>query len=52
MDGESIKCTASDAQGGERDRLWDKAVGVYDGYEKYRRRAGEREIPVVVLRPQ
>ncbi|MCA9810736.1 MAG: nitroreductase family deazaflavin-dependent oxidoreductase [Candidatus Dadabacteria bacterium] len=52
VDGESIKCTASDAQGEERDRLWEKAVGVYDAYEKYRRRAGEREIPVVVLRPQ
>jgi len=52
VDGETVKCTASDAVGEERDRLWEKAVGVYDGYEKYRKRAGEREIPVVVLRPE
>ena len=49
VDGETIKCTASDAEGEERKRLWEKAAGVYDGYEKYRKRAGEREIPVVVL---
>ncbi len=52
LDGESIKCTASDAEGEERKRLWEKAAGVYDGYEKYRKRAGERDIPVVILRPQ
>ena len=51
VEGEYVKCTASDAEGEERERLWEKAVGVYGGYEKYRRRAGEREIPVVVLRP-
>ena len=51
VDGESIKCTASDAEGEERKRLWAKAVAIYDGYEKYRKRAGEREIPVVVLKP-
>lgn len=51
VDGETVKCTASDAGGEERKRLWAKAAGVYDGYEKYRKRAGEREIPVVVLRP-
>lgn len=50
--GEYVKCTASDAEGEERKRLWEKAVGVYDGYEKYKKRAGEREIPVVVLRPR
>ena len=50
IDGKSIKRMASDAVGEERKRLWAKAVGVYNGYEKYRKRAGEREIPVVVLR--
>jgi deazaflavin-dependent oxidoreductase (nitroreductase family) len=49
VDGETVKCTASDAEGEERKRLWGKAAGVYDGYEKYRKRAGEREIPVVIL---
>jgi len=42
---------ASDAEGDERDRLWQKALELYSGYEKYQKRAGERQIPVVVLRP-
>lgn len=32
----------------ERDRLWEKAVEVYDGYREYQRRT-ERQIPLVVL---
>lgn len=39
------------AEGEERDRLWKLMVGVYGGYEGYRRRT-EREIPVVVLEPR
>jgi F420H(2)-dependent quinone reductase len=35
----------------ERPRLWQLMVGVYGGYESYRRRT-EREIPVVVLEPR
>jgi F420H(2)-dependent quinone reductase len=35
----------------ERKRLWPLVVGVYGGYEAYRRRAG-REIPLVVLEPR
>jgi len=42
---------ASDAEGDERDRLWRKALELYSGYGKYQKRAGDREIPVVVLRP-
>jgi deazaflavin-dependent oxidoreductase (nitroreductase family) len=34
----------------ERERLWGLMVGVYGGYETYRRRT-EREIPLVVLEP-
>ncbi len=34
----------------EYDRLWKLAVGVYKGYEDYRRRT-ERQIPLVVLEP-
>ena len=40
---------ASQAEGDERDRLWQKALELYSGYEKYQKRAGDREIPVVVL---
>jgi F420H(2)-dependent quinone reductase len=39
------------AQGEERERLWKLMVGVYAGYESYRRRT-EREIPLVVLEPR
>lgn len=35
----------------ERDRLWALMVGVYGGYETYRRRT-PREIPLVVLEPR
>ena len=37
------------AQGEERDRLWALANDNYSGYATYQHRAGEREIPVVVL---
>ncbi len=39
------------AGAGERERLWALMVGVYPGYESYRRRT-EREIPLVVLEPR
>jgi len=39
------------AEGEERERLWKLMVGVYSGYEGYRRRT-ERQIPVVVLDPR
>jgi deazaflavin-dependent oxidoreductase (nitroreductase family) len=35
----------------ERDRLWALMVGVYGGYEDYRRRT-DRQIPLVVLEPR
>ena len=35
----------------ERERLWPLMVGVYGGYEGYRRRT-DREIPLVVLEPR
>lgn len=39
------------AEGEERVRLWSLMVGVYGGYEDYRKRT-EREIPLVVLEPR
>jgi deazaflavin-dependent oxidoreductase (nitroreductase family) len=39
------------AEGEERERLWALMVGVYRGYEDYRKRT-EREIPLVVLEPR
>lgn len=40
---------ARTAQGAERDRLWDAMVEIYAPYAEYQQRAGDREIPVVVL---
>ena len=51
LDGKTGRYTARDAVGEERERLWNMAVGVYSGYEKYKTRAGGRKIPVVVLEP-
>lgn len=42
---------AREAAGAERERLWAKATDLYSGYDVYQRRAGAREIPVVVLSP-
>jgi deazaflavin-dependent oxidoreductase (nitroreductase family) len=39
------------AEGAERERLWKLMVGVYAGYDGYRKRT-DREIPVVVLEPR
>jgi deazaflavin-dependent oxidoreductase (nitroreductase family) len=39
------------AAGAERERLWKLMVGVYSGYDAYRKRT-EREIPLVVLEPR
>jgi len=51
LEGESKNCVASDADGEEYGRLWQKALEAYSGYDKYQKRAGERKIPVVILRP-
>ncbi len=40
------------AAGEERDRLWEKLVAKFQGYEFYERNAKGREIPVVVLDPR
>ncbi len=37
--------------GADYDRLWQKAVSVYGGYEVYKKRTGDREIPLVLLTP-
>ena len=36
----------------EYQRLWQKAAGVYIGFDKYQGRAGIRKIPIMVLAPQ
>lgn len=43
---------AREAQGPERQRLWDLATEFYPGFASYQERAGERRIPVIVCSPQ
>lgn len=47
----AINVHARVAEGEECERLWSLMVGVYGGYEDYRKRT-EREIPLVVLEPR
>jgi F420H(2)-dependent quinone reductase len=50
-DGLTGEYVAREAEGEERERLWDEAVDDYAGYATYEARAGSRVIPVVVLEP-
>ena len=47
--GASGHYVAREAKGDERGRLWAEAVDYHAGYATYKIRAGEREIPIVVL---
>ena len=48
--GEKHRVRAREAEGAERERLWDQMVETYRPYASYQRRT-ERRIPVVVLEP-
>jgi deazaflavin-dependent oxidoreductase (nitroreductase family) len=43
---------ADEAEGQERQRLWDLATAFYPGFARYQERAGDRRIPVVACSPQ
>jgi deazaflavin-dependent oxidoreductase (nitroreductase family) len=47
----SGRYTAHEAEGDERERLWELANDLYAGYDVYQERAGDRRIPVIVLEP-
>ncbi len=49
--GQSAHYTAREAEGPLRDQCWAKAVEIYPGYDAYKRRAGARRIPVILLSP-
>jgi deazaflavin-dependent oxidoreductase (nitroreductase family) len=49
--GQRHEMDASEAEGEERQRLWDLDVAVYPPRNHYAQRAGNRRIPVMVLRP-
>jgi deazaflavin-dependent oxidoreductase (nitroreductase family) len=42
---------AHEAEGAERERLWELATGFYPGFAVYEQRAGGRRIPVIVCEP-
>jgi deazaflavin-dependent oxidoreductase (nitroreductase family) len=50
-DGVERSYRARDATPAERPRMWELCNRRYPGYTVYQRRAGAREIPVVVLEP-
>lgn len=39
------------SSGEEREHYWQMAASLYPGYELYKQKAGDRQIPVVVLEP-
>ena len=45
----SGRYVVTEATGAERDRLWELALDVYQGYDTYQARTGGRVIPVLVL---
>jgi F420H(2)-dependent quinone reductase len=49
--GRSGEYVAREAEGDERQELWEEACDYYTGYETYQGRTGGRRIPVVVLEP-
>jgi deazaflavin-dependent oxidoreductase (nitroreductase family) len=49
--GFSAEYVARQAQGTERERCWQSAVAHYPGFAAYARRAGSRQIPVLILEP-
>ena len=49
QDGEAQIIRATDSD--EYNRLWEKAVAIYEGYARYQK-ATRRKIPIVVITPQ
>jgi deazaflavin-dependent oxidoreductase (nitroreductase family) len=49
--GRRYEMEAYEAEGDERERLWDLDVSAYPARNHYALRAGERRIPVMVLQP-
>jgi deazaflavin-dependent oxidoreductase (nitroreductase family) len=49
FNGRSGKYIAHEASGQEYERYWQMSVSLYQGYERYKQRAAQRHIPVMVL---
>ena len=46
-----LRARAREAEGAERERLWQQMAKLYPPYDDYQKRAAGRRIPVVVLEP-
>jgi deazaflavin-dependent oxidoreductase (nitroreductase family) len=51
LNGRQGSYMAHETTGAEREGTWQKAVDFFVGYEAYQQRAGDRLIPVFLLRP-
>lgn len=51
-DGEKKQYVAREADDEERREYWRRAKQLYVGFEGYRQRSGDREIPIVILTPK
>ena len=49
--GRHIEVHPREAEGAEREELWQLVNDNYNGYQVYQQRAGQRTIPVVLLEP-
>ena len=49
VDGERRRFRAVEAQGDQRDRIWQQGLRVYPGWSQYERRASNRRIAIFVL---
>lgn len=49
--GERRECLAHEAVGEEYERFWQRASETYMGFPLYKKRAGGRRIPIIVLTP-
>ncbi len=51
-DGRTTICIVREVAGDEYAKIWNTAVEFYVGYAAYKKRAGSRHIPILVLTPQ
>ncbi len=49
--GKKRKYIAREAEGKEREKYWQQAVQIYEGYQNYAQWAKHRKIPVMILEP-
>jgi deazaflavin-dependent oxidoreductase (nitroreductase family) len=50
IDGKVRDCLAREAEGGEYERFWQLGRNLYPGFSLYEQRAGDRRIPIIVMR--